>query len=279
MHPHHPAADRSSVRQWLGMRSEYAVLSPHGDEQATVTRPHQIGISFGQHHRLVRSVGGRTVEGDVPAGSTVVTGREGISWLRVREPTEALEIYVEPAVLRRLAAPWRSGPVEPELTVGAPDGVVLGIGTVLRRVHAADAYLSDVAASALTHRLAAHLLARYCGVPAAARAAAAGALDARVVDRVAQFVEAELPTALTLDRLAAVAGFSSFHFARAFRQATGMPPHGFVTARRIDRARNLLRTTALPVAQVAGAVGFANLSHFRRVFRHHTGRAPAEFRR
>ena len=250
------------------MRSEYAWLPAHDDP--TVTGPYQVGIAFSGHRRLPWESGGRPVVGDIRPGSAVVTATEGVTWLRVTEPTEALEIYPDPALLRALAG----GPVAIQRpVVGAADGVVLGIGSVLRRVHALDTHLSDVAASTLAHRLAAHLLTRYGDVPLPP---GPGTLDACAVDRVAAYVDSAPAGPLTLDRLAAVAALSPYHFARSFKASTGLTPHEFVTCRRMDRARRLLRSE--PVEAVAGAVGFSNLSHFRRVFRRHTGLPPSAYR-
>jgi AraC family transcriptional regulator len=91
-------------------------------------------------------------------------------------------------------------------------------------------------------------------------------------------VEARLDTTLTLDALAAEARLSPFHFARAFKETTGLTPHGFVTVRRMDRARRLLHTSTNPVDEVARMVGFSNISHFRRLFRRHHGMAPSVLR-
>lgn len=250
------------------MRSEYAFLPAH--EEPTVTGPYQVGVAFSGHARLPWESGGRSAVVDIRPGSAVVTGGDGVTWLRVAEPTEALEIYPDPELLRALAGRpvWLDRPV-----IGAADGVVLGIGTVLRRVHALDAHLSDVSASTLAHRLAAHLLTRYGGVPVPA---GPGLLDARSVDRVAAYVDSALAGPVTLDRLAGVAAYSPYHFARAFKVSTGLTPHEFVTCRRVDRARRLLPSE--PVEAVARAVGFGNLSHFRRVFRRHTGLPPSAYR-
>ena len=139
------------------------------------------------------------------------------------------------------------------------------------------AALDDVAAGALAHRLVVHLLTRYGGVRLPARAAP-GLLDARTVDDVAGLVEARLGGPLALDDLAAVAHLSPFHFARAFARTTGLAPHRFVSARRMDRARRLLWTSDLTVEEIAQAVGYGNLSHFRRVFRRQHGVAPSALR-
>jgi AraC family transcriptional regulator len=58
-----------------------------------------------------------------------------------------------------------------------------------------------------------------------------------------------------VDQLARRAGLSAFHFIRAFRSAYGEPPHQYLRARRIDRARELLVTTPMPITE-ARAVGF-----------------------
>jgi AraC family transcriptional regulator len=259
----------TSVRTWPGMRSEYSWLPPAGEP--TRTDPHQVGVSFSQHRALVYESASRTVEADLAGGSVIVTGRDPITWLRVRETTEALEIYPDLELLRALG----TSALEPARP--APDATVLGIASILKRVHLTGPTLSDVAASALAHTLARHLHEHYSGRRSVARPPI-GRLDRRTVDRVAAFVDAELSGVLTLDRLAAVAALSPFYFARAFKSTTGLAPHQFVTSRRMHRATSLLMHTNSSVEQVAYAVGLSNISHFRRLFRNHFGVTPGRLR-
>jgi len=79
--------------------------------------------------------------------------------------------------------------------------------------------------------------------------------------------------------LAAIAGLSDCHFARAFKQSTGLSPHRYVMHRRVERAVELIRGTNLPMCQVALEVGFCDQSHFSRVVSRATGQAPRELRR
>jgi AraC family transcriptional regulator len=109
-------------------------------------------------------------------------------------------------------------------------------------------------------------------------AAPVGVLDRRTVDRVTEFVDADLSATITLDRMAGVAALSPFHFARTFKATTGLAPHRFVTARRLEAAKAALLTSDASVVRVAHAVGFSNVSHFRRVFRREFGVAPGELR-
>jgi len=246
------------------MRSEYSWI-PSG-ESAGRTEPNQVGVSFTSHRAAVYESDGRTVEADIAAGAVFVTGREPITWTRVRETTEALEIFPDLDLLQAH---------ELEPVSATRDGTVLAISSVLHRVHAADSTLSDIAASTLAHRLAGHLLEQYAGLRITPRT---GRLDRATVDRVAEFVDAELAGRLTLDRLSAVATLSPFHFARAFKATTGLAPHQFVTARRVNRATMLLLGSTVSVIDVAHAVGLSNISHFRRIFRRHTGVLPGDLR-
>lgn len=109
---------------------------------------------------------------------------------------------------------------------------------------------------------------------------AAGGLSGAARRRVLEFVNAHLDGAdLSLPRLAAQANLSEFHFARMFRVSMGCSVHDWVAARRLARARALLRETALPQAEIAAACGYAGASHLSRHVRAATGATPGQFRR
>jgi len=237
------------------------------------TRPNQVGVSFSAHSGVVYETAAGTAKTDVAAGSVFVTGREPISWLRVSETTEALQVFLDAELLAA-----GSG-TEPELEPAAVarDGTVLAICSLLKQAHTTRVMLSDLAASTLAHRLAGHLLAHYAH-PRYRPERPPGQLDRRTVDQVTEYVDAGLCGVLTLDQLGRVAMLSPFHFAHAFKVTTGLSPHQFVMARRMHRATLLLTGTAMPVAQVAAAVGLSNVSYFRRLFRREVGVLPGELR-
>jgi len=79
-------------------------------------------------------------------------------------------------------------------------------------------------------------------------------------------------------RLAAVSGVSVTHFAHAFRQAFGLPPHRYLLTRRIERAKALLRDTDRPVTEIAFDTGWNSLGTFGRTFRDVTDESPSAFR-
>jgi AraC family transcriptional regulator len=262
-----------SVIHWPGMRSEYAWLPPH--DEPTTTNPHQVGVSFSRHSDQEYESAGRAVRADIPAGAVFVTGDDGITWGGVAGTTEALEIYPDPALVRRVAADTS----RVENALGVRDGVVFGMAALVKRAHVVGANLTDIEASTLAHRLVAHVVRSYGDGPARVAAPPVGGLDGRTVERVAEYVDADLAATITLDGMADVAALSPFHFARAFKATTGLAPHRFVTARRLEAAKAALLTSDASVVRVAHAVGFSNVSHFRRVFRRELGVAPGELRR
>jgi AraC-like DNA-binding protein len=69
------------------------------------------------------------------------------------------------------------------------------------------------------------------------------------------------------------------HFSRAFKISTGVPPHRWLTAERVELAKKLLASTGTPLVDVACICGFADQSHFSRVFVQHTGSTPRTWRR
>jgi AraC-like DNA-binding protein len=81
-----------------------------------------------------------------------------------------------------------------------------------------------------------------------------------------------------VSRLARVSGVSEAHFARAFKQAFGLPPHRYLLTRRIERASALLRDSDLPIIEIAFETGWNSLGTFGRTFRDVTGESPRDLR-
>lgn len=82
---------------------------------------------------------------------------------------------------------------------------------------------------------------------------------------------------LDLDRLAALAGMSKYHFLRCFAGVYGHTPAAQLTRRRIERAQDLLRSSNLTVTEVCGLVGYASLGSFSTRFRRLVGTSPSEY--
>ncbi|MEH2545107.1 AraC family transcriptional regulator [Bradyrhizobium sp. AZCC 2262] len=106
-----------------------------------------------------------------------------------------------------------------------------------------------------------------------------GGLPAWQQKRVAEFIEEHLAEEISLAALAELVDLSLYHFARAFTQSFGAPPHRYHMARRMDRAKGLLQRPALSVTQIGARIGFRETSSFSKAFRNFTGLTPTEYRR
>jgi AraC family transcriptional regulator len=105
----------------------------------------------------------------------------------------------------------------------------------------------------------------------------AGGLPWSRLRRIAEHVQTNLAAELRLTELSAVVHMSPYHFARLFKQATGVSPRQFVIRRRIEAAKILLAARR-PIREVALAVGFCSQSHFTTSFRRLTGLTPGHYR-
>lgn len=108
---------------------------------------------------------------------------------------------------------------------------------------------------------------------------AKGGLSPLQLRQVRDFVESSLDRDVALADLAEAAGLSPFHFSRAFKKTTGMSPFQFLSKRRIARAQHLLRSTDLPLWEVALSCGFAGQASFTAAFHRETGCTPSRWRR
>jgi AraC-like DNA-binding protein len=105
-----------------------------------------------------------------------------------------------------------------------------------------------------------------------------GGLSPARTHRICQYINSNLDQNISLEALAEMAGLSTHHFARAFKQSVGMPPHGYVLQRRIEHAQQMLRNTDLPMSEIALSAGFSDQSHLARHFRRITGTSPSVVR-
>jgi AraC-like DNA-binding protein len=105
-----------------------------------------------------------------------------------------------------------------------------------------------------------------------------GGLPPGAMRRVQEHVEAHLSESMDLAELAAIAGLSVYHFARAFKQSAGVTPHHYLVGRRIERAQAMLARSDLPLSEIALAAGFSDQSHLARHFRQMLGMTPGQFR-
>lgn len=121
------------------------------------------------------------------------------------------------------------------------------------------------------------LLLRHSTASQAARILPRGGLARSQARRVLDYIESNLSQGLTLKELAEISELSLHHFARMFKRTMGVPPHRYILERRLERAKEMLRTSRASLADISLSVGFDSQSHFTTAFGRMVGATPTEF--
>jgi len=96
--------------------------------------------------------------------------------------------------------------------------------------------------------------------------------------KLAQYIDAHLAGEISLAALAREARLCPFPFSRAFKQSFGMPPRRYLTSRRIERAKAMLRRGDVSVTDACFAVGCTSLGSFSSRFTELVGESPSAYR-
>jgi len=167
---------------------------------------------------------------------------------------------------------YLDGSVLPDELIGkAVDTPMLADPLLKQRVHQLHLALDEPfeASSRLaliTERLTHHF----------ARTAPVVHADPTLADRLRQLLDASLPGGMTLNAAAQELQASPTHLVRAFGKRFGLPPHQYLTGRRVDLARGYL-VEGRPAAEAAVLAGFHDQSHLTRHFRRILGTSPGRF--
>lgn len=214
------------------------------------------------------------------AGVTTIYDLRQVPVADIRDPFHSLMLYLPREALNEVAD--EAGASHPDelrypRAVGIDDVIVRQLlSSVLPAIaspeHAHPLFLDHVVLA-----MTGHVAAAYGGVVNVH--ARRGGLAAWQLKRAMELMAGSLVNGPALTDVARECGLSSRHFARAFRQSTGIPPHRWLMKHRVEQAKALLRTRALPLADIALRCGFADQSHFTRVFSREAGVGPGEWRR
>jgi AraC-like DNA-binding protein len=162
--------------------------------------------------------------------------------------------------------------------VGVMDHVVAELTRLLLPVFDTPDRVSLLFADYVSLALGSHVAQAYGGMKSVV-ALRQGGLAAWQERRAKELISANLVGNLSTGDLARECSLSAGHFARAFRRSTGLSPHQWLVWCRVEKAHGLLRDCGLSLAEIARACGFADQSHFTRVYTRLRGISPGAWRR
>ena len=216
-----------------------------------------------------------------PGGRNISVRSQADPRYVIDKPFHSLLFYLPRSALDGITEQSRTprvGQLDCELGVGHDDAVVRHIGASLqqglRRPDETNQLFIDHMMLALT----AHVAQAYGGLRPGAETARGG-LAPWQARRACERLESDLGGKLSLQQIAAEFDLSVSHFSRAFRISTGLPPHQWLLQQRVKAAKQLMTVRDLPLSEIAMSAGFANQSHFTRVFSAVVGVSPGAWRR
>ena len=278
--PFAPFATSFRMR-WVGLQAVSYRETPASEFSAPPVSQHVLVLIIRPPEKMDLRYEGVKRDMPPPAGSIMVVPAESPVLWRWQGNKDSLHIYLEPSLVARVAA--ESFEFDPARTVVPPlDGltvpelrsVMLAVDAELRCGGAGGPLMVESLATVLS----VHLIRHITGSRRLA-SLADGVLPRRKLHTVIEYIMENLESSPTLEQMAAVAHLSPYHFARQFKTSTGLPPHQYVVARRVERAQHLLRGDSdLALAEVALRVGFSDQSQFSFHFKRIVGVTPGQFR-
>jgi AraC family transcriptional regulator len=221
------------------------------------------------------------MKADVRAGATYLYDLKRDPRYVINKPFHSLFFYLPRSALDGLTDQSRTprvGELDCELGIGHDDAVVRHIGASLQEGLRRPAETNQLFIDHMMLALTAHVAQTYGGLRRITESTRGG-LAPWQVKRACEILESDLGGKLSLQQVAAEFGLSVSHFSRAFRVSTGLPPHQWLLRQRVRAAKQLMTVRDLPLSEIALSAGFANQSHFTRVFSAVVGVSPGVWRR
>ncbi len=271
---------------WRDIKAWVTALPPAVEtlHLPAVSEPFLAWTTSGEVDFQEREGGGPWLTNRIRKGSFFLTtggAPYDVRWRAVSdEPFESMLVFIELPVLQR-ALDEVFGPEAPharlrDASAFNDEGLNSLLGLLrqeLTRGQASPSFVEGIAQAIAVH------LAREYGETGEESHGSSPSLPGHKLRQLTDWMAEHTAEEFSLDRLAAQAGLSKFHFQRLFKAATGVTPTRYHIDLRINEARRLLRETRMSVVDVALEVGYANPSHFARLFRRETGLSPSDYRR
>jgi AraC family transcriptional regulator len=271
--------------QDAGWRSLHAAIMEEAPFQALETPIQHPSLIYhlSRPTEVLRKIEGARAEQALigPRRICLTPGHATTQWQHSGNP-EILQVYLrhsiyQQAVSEMYGCDTSAAELVPRFAILDPllEQLAVAVTNALRDGTAEDGLYIDT----LAQMMAVHLARMHSTRSRPARIVAPREISGWRMRRLIDFIEAHLDGDLSLEAMAAEVEISPLYLARAFKAAVGQSPHQYVLARRIERAKQLLRNTDTPIVEVALSSGFSSQSHLSNWFLRHVGVSPANYRR
>jgi AraC family transcriptional regulator len=269
----------------VGWRCLYAAIMEEAPFHATEQAIHHPFLIYHltRPTEVARKIAGAALEKTLigPRRMCLTPGNAITQWEHHGNP-EILQIYLRQSIYDSVVSEMygcdpAAAAIVPRFAMTDPllEQLAVAIHTALRDGTAEDGLYID----SLAQMIAAHLARFHSTRSRPVRVSSPGGIPGWRMRRLIAYIEEHLEGNLSLEAMAAQVDLSPLYLARAFKAAIGQSPHQYVLARRLERAKDLLRNTDTPIVDVALSSGFSSQSHLSNWFVRLVGVSPALYRR
>jgi len=238
---------------------------------------HYISVMLGDAVNVDAIISGKALSGRASPGQIFIMAAGQTNSWRWDGPTEEIHLFISPLVIERVALEIGHKDVELINQLATTDNLIKEVLIALARELRQPGIGSLLLLESGTQYLIYHLLRSHSATNS--NYIRRYVLSHLQIKRLEQYVEDRLSNDISLIELASHVGMSQFHFARAFKNTVGRPPHSWLTEKRVSRARERIEQTSLSILEVSNSVGYQSQSHFGQVFKRRTGICPIELRK
>lgn len=251
--------------------SESIIYEEHTVCFCLTTRPSRIWQSMGDRTHL-----GLYIKGDM----TIAPAQVDWSYRTYNEDSY-LQITIPPQFLEQIATEVINyDPARLELVKEfcVRNDKIEQLAMMLRaELHQGKNGVGQLYIDSLANALMINLLRDYSGTQPSIKTYEGGLSDRQIL-QVTDYINDHLTQSIKLEDLATYLEISRFHFSRLFKKSTGISPHQYVMQQRVELAKQLLKKSDIPLADVALKSGFNSQSHLGKYFRKMTGMTPKAYR-
>ena len=277
---HQFQADIRASSEGLGWSQAFASVQR---ERAYEGKLHALSDSLMVLHRggpvdITYRVGGKSVGRHIPKGGVFFLPAGHECDVALHATLDSTHIYLRSDLFADSEAGAHNvlGGLAP--MYGENDAVLAHLAAAVGDTITAGLPASSLFVDPIVSAIANRFIAINYHTPAAEPGKQTQRLTHRQMQRIREFVEANLETDIRLEMMAGICGRSTEYFVRVFKATAGVSPYQYVLNLRIERAKALLGVEGASIADVALQCGFSHQEHLTRMFRRFTGVTPGRYR-